>query len=159
MQCKISNQAITQIPDTIGIWHQKCKRRPYLTNEVAAKRLAWCLAQKDWEVLDFMKYIFSDKCLTERRAGGATEQAWCQPAQKQSKEIVITYKKGKDILVIVQAVIWQKYKTAYKSELNIFNRDQKSKKHRYTAQSYITYLTINTLESGNLVWFLCRITP
>jgi transposase len=44
---KISNRAITRILKAIGIWHWKCKKRPYLTEEVAVKRLAWCLVRKD----------------------------------------------------------------------------------------------------------------
>ena len=101
MRVKISNGAITRILKAVGIWHWRCKKRPYLTDEVAAKRLAWCLAWKDWGVLDFCKYIYSDECSAERGAGGATEWAWCQPAQKWSKEMVTTYKKGKDISVMV----------------------------------------------------------
>jgi hypothetical protein len=44
---KISNGAITRILKAIGIWHWKYKKRLYLIEEVAAKRLAWCLTRKD----------------------------------------------------------------------------------------------------------------
>ena len=101
MGVKISNGTITRILDAVGIWHWKCKKRSYLTEEAAAKRLAWCLAQKDWIIEDFRKYIFSEECSAERGAGGAQEWAWCQPDQKWSKEMAITYKKGKDISVMV----------------------------------------------------------
>jgi len=75
MQSKISNGCITKILKATGMWHWKYKKRPYLTDEVAAKRLAWCLARKDWTVLDFIKYIFSDECSAERGAGRAQEWA------------------------------------------------------------------------------------
>ena len=71
MGVKISNGTITRILDAVGIWHWKCKKRLYLTEEVVAKRLAWCLARKDWTIEDFRKYIFSDECSAEREAGGA----------------------------------------------------------------------------------------
>ena len=45
---KISNKTINRILDTVGIYHWRCKKRPFLTEEVAAKRLAWCLVRKDW---------------------------------------------------------------------------------------------------------------
>jgi transposase len=140
MQSKISNGCITKILKAVGIWHWKCKRRPYLTDEVAAKRLAWCLTRKDWTVLDFMKYIFTDECSAERGAGGAQEWAWCQPVQKWNKEMVTTYKKGKDISVMVWAAIWWKDGKVGKSELYILERDWESKKHGYSANSYIDVL-------------------
>ena len=50
--------------------------------------------------------------------------------------MVITYKKGKDISVMVWAAIWWKDGKAHKSELYIPERDWESKKHGYTARSY-----------------------
>ena len=54
--------------------------------------------------------------------------------------MVITYKKGKDISVMVWAAIWWKDGKAHKSELYILERDWESKKHGYTARSYIDVL-------------------
>ena len=68
---KILNKTTNCILDTIGIYHWRCKKRPFLTEEVVAKRLAWCLARKDWTWVDFCKYIWSNECSTERGAGGA----------------------------------------------------------------------------------------
>jgi transposase len=54
--------------------------------------------------------------------------------------MVITYKNGKDILVMVWAAIWWKDGKVYKSELYILERDWESKKHGYTANSNIDVL-------------------
>ncbi|RFU28321.1 hypothetical protein B7463_g7998, partial [Scytalidium lignicola] len=137
MEVKISNKAITRILDSVGIWHWRCKRRPYLTDEIAAKRLTWCLKRKDWELSDFLNYIFTDECSAERRAGGITEWAWFQPKQKWDKEMVTTYSKSKDISVMVWAAIWWSNGKVHKSELVILDRDFESKKFGYTANSYI----------------------
>ena len=52
--------------------------------------------------------------------------------------MVITYKKGKDISVMVWAAIWWKDGKVHKLELYILERE--SKMHRYTAQSYVDVL-------------------
>ena len=56
MGVKISNGTITRILAAVGIWHWKCKKRPYLI-EVAAKRLAWCLAGKDCTIVEDRKSV------------------------------------------------------------------------------------------------------
>lgn len=55
MEVKILNGTITRILGAIGTWHWKCKKRPYLAEEVTAKRLAWCLTRKNWTIEDFRK--------------------------------------------------------------------------------------------------------
>ena len=54
--------------------------------------------------------------------------------------MVTTYKKGKDISVMVWAAIWWKDGKVGKSELYILERDWESKKHGYSANSYIDVL-------------------
>ena len=54
--------------------------------------------------------------------------------------MVTTYKKSKDISVIVWAAIWWWNSMVYKSALHILERDWESKKHRYSARSYIDVL-------------------
>ena len=70
MGVKISNGTITRILDAVEIWHWRYKKRLYLTEEVAVRRLAWRLARKNWTIEDFRKYIFSDECSAERGVGG-----------------------------------------------------------------------------------------
>ena len=54
--------------------------------------------------------------------------------------MVQTYKKGKDISVMVWAAIWWWNGKVHKSDLVILERDWESKKHGYTAKSYINIL-------------------
>ena len=48
--------------------------------------------------------------------------------------MVTTYKKGKDISVMVWAAIWWKDGKVHKSDLYILERDWESKKHGYSAR-------------------------
>jgi transposase len=52
-----------------GITNWISKKRPLLTPQLAAKRLAWCLKRKDWTWEDWCKIIFSDECSLERGSG------------------------------------------------------------------------------------------
>jgi hypothetical protein len=57
------------------------------------------LPPEKWE--DFAPVIWSDECSAERGKGRAQEWAFGTAAQKYQKEMVSTFKKGKDISVIV----------------------------------------------------------
>ena len=103
-------------------------------------RYDWCKAREHWTWKDFCNNIWSDECSAERGAGGAQEWAFTTPAQKWQKEMVQTYKKGKDISVMVWAAIWWWNGKVHKSDLVILERDWESKKHGYTATSYINVL-------------------
>lgn len=137
---EISNDTIRRLHEKHGIHHWRCKKRPYLTPEVAKMRYDWCKAREHWTWRDFCKTIWSDECSAERGAGGAQEWAFTTPAQKWQKEMVQTYKKGKDISVMVWAAIWWWNGKVHKSDLVILERDWESKKHGYTAKSYIDVL-------------------
>jgi hypothetical protein len=56
--------------------------------------------------------------------------------QKWQKEMVQTYKKGKDISVMVWGCFW----SSGRCDLYILDRDFESKKHGYSANSYIEVL-------------------
>jgi hypothetical protein len=61
--------------------------------------------------------------------GKAAEWVFCTPPQKWQKEMVTTYKKGKDISVMVWACIWWENERVHKSGLVIMERDPESKKN------------------------------
>jgi len=84
-----------------GISNWRAKQRPELTEEVAAKRLAWCLVRKNWGVDEWVKYMWSDECSAERGSGKKRTWVFRTPPQKWNKEMIDTYKKGKDISVMV----------------------------------------------------------
>jgi hypothetical protein len=58
-------------------------------------------------------------------------------SQKWDPVLVTIYKKGKDIRVMVWGVFWGDGK---RTPLFIMNRDFESKKHRYSAESYLEVL-------------------
>jgi transposase len=84
--------------------------------------------------------MWSDECSAERGKGKSAEWVFCTPAQKWQKEMVTTYKKGKDISVMVWACIWSKDGRVYKSDLVIMRRDSEARRGGYTAQSYLDVL-------------------
>jgi transposase len=133
---KISDTTIRSILARHGIANWRAKKRPELTEAVAAKRLSWCLARKDWNYEQWKKYMWSDECSAERGKGKMGEWVFCTPAQKWDPEMVQTYKKSKDLSVMVWGCFWG----GGRSELYILDRDFESKKHGYTANSYIEVL-------------------
>ena len=119
-----------------GILNWRARKRPALIEEHAAARLAQCLLRKDWGVEEWIKYMWSNKCSVER--GNRASQTWvfCTPAQKWNKEMIESYKKGKDISIIVQGC----FQGSGRTDLYILDCDFKSKKHGYLANSYIEVL-------------------
>jgi hypothetical protein len=65
-----------------GITNWRAKRRPALTEAVAAKRLAWCLAHRGWTAEEWGLVVWSDECSVERGRGKAQEWVFRTPAQK-----------------------------------------------------------------------------
>ena len=82
-----------------GISNWRAKKRPFLTEEVARKRYLWCKARKNWAWRNFYKHNvrWSGKCSAERGKGKSAEWVLCTPPWKWGKEVVKTFKKGKNI--------------------------------------------------------------
>ena len=97
----MSNSYIKNIARENSLKHWRAKKRPELTSKVAALRLAWCLARADWTVEQWKKYMFSDECSVERGKGQKQVWVWGAPADKWKPEMVSTYKKGKQLRVMV----------------------------------------------------------
>ena len=72
----------------------------------------------------------------ERGVGARRTWVWRTPSQKWDKEMVDTYKKDKNISIIIQDAIW----ISGRSDLYIMNRDEASKKQGYSARLYIKVL-------------------
>ena len=68
---------------------------------MAAKRLLWCKCRAHWDVERWRTYMFSDECSAERGKGQKQEWVWGTPADKWKPEMVQTYKKGKQLRVMV----------------------------------------------------------
>ena len=69
LQILLSDDTIARILEKCGIKHWRAARRPFLTPEVAAVRLAWAKEQLEW-TQQWDKIIFSDECSVERGTGG-----------------------------------------------------------------------------------------
>lgn len=135
-----SRKTLWRILHRNGITNWRAKKRPFLTNEVAAKRLAFAkkyvlLTKEEWA-----KIIWSDECSVERGSGKDRSWVFRQPHQKWDREMIDTYKKGKDISVMV----WAAFSGALgRSSLYVMDRDPESKKGGYSARSYLKVLEEN----------------
>lgn len=81
--------------------------------------------------------MWSDECSAERGKGKKRSWVWGIPSDKWKPAFVDTYRKGKDLRVIVWAMFWGE---GERSELFIMDCDFESKKHGYSANSYIEVL-------------------
>ena len=136
MPTKISRASIYCILKREGITNWIYKKRSFLTPEAAQTYYVWCEERKEWTEEQWVTIIFSDECSLERGAGAQREWAFRTPAQKWDKEIISTYKKSKDISVMIWGAIWIR---GY-LDITFIQRDPHSKKEGYSAASYITIL-------------------
>jgi transposase len=86
--------------------------------------------------------MWSDECSVERGSGAGRQWVFRTPVQKWDKEMIQTYKKGKDILVMVWGCFWG----SGWCDLYVLDRDFESKKFRYTTNSYIEVLDAELAE-------------
>jgi transposase len=139
-QLGFSRSTVRRILQDHGIANWRAKKRPHLTQAHADARLGWCTRQRDWTAEDFRKYMWSDECSAERGKGKAGVWYFGTPVQKWDKEMVDTYHKGKDISVMVWGCFWGTIHGIGRSELFVLERDFESKKHGYSARSYLEVL-------------------
>jgi hypothetical protein len=76
---KLCDNTIRSILKQYGITNWRAKKRPHLTEEHAAIRLASCIERLDWTVDDWKKYMWSDECSVERGKGKTTEWVFRTP--------------------------------------------------------------------------------
>ena len=116
--------------------HWVCKRHPLLTQVNVDKRLKWCKERVGWTSEKWGLVMWSDECSVERGAGKDTTWCFRTLEQKWKPEYIETYHCGKGIRVMVWAAFWDDGRTgAY-----LMDRDFESKKHRYSANSYLEVL-------------------
>jgi len=134
---KCSRRTITRILDTYNIHKWRAAKRPMLTEVHAKARKKWAQEHINWD-LDKWKYIiWSDECSVVRGSGKDREWVFRTPCQKWDKEMIEQTPKGKGVSVMV----WAAFSGAGgRSELIILDRDFESKKHGYSANSYIKVL-------------------
>ena len=137
---EISRTTIKKILKASGITNWRAKKRPALTEKHAQERLAWCKARKDWTRDDWKNIMWSDECSAERGKGKRGVWVFRTPAQKWDKQMIETYAKSKDISVMVWGCFWGREEGIGRSELYLLDRDFESKKHGYSARSYLDVL-------------------
>jgi len=128
---------IHDLAEAEGLRHWRAKKRPELTPKVAAERLLWCKCRAHWKTKQWRKYMWSDECSVERGKEGEIVWVWGMSEDKWKPSHVVTYKKGKGMRVMVSAAFWGE---GERSDLLILERDFESKKHGYSANSYLTLL-------------------
>jgi hypothetical protein len=81
-------------------------------------------------------YIWSDKCSADQGRGKRDQWCFHTTTQKWQPDIVQTYGKNKNMKVMVWGAFWD----TGRSNLYIMDRDFKSAKHGYSANSYLGVL-------------------
>ena len=89
------------------------KRRPKLTDERAAKRLAWALERKDWSAEQFQTTIWSDECTIEKSTQARQTWVFRTPDEKWEKDCIMAVKKGNGVSVMVWGCFWGKQKGTF----------------------------------------------
>jgi hypothetical protein len=79
----------------------KCKRRPFLTQKNANKRLAWCLAHRHLNAEEWGMHMWSDECSCERGRGKRDEWCFRTSTEKWQPKMVQTYGTNKNMKVMI----------------------------------------------------------
>jgi hypothetical protein len=129
----IHRDAIKRILSRHGIINWRARRRPFLTEVNAAKRLAWCLKWRHITVEEWGLICWSDECSVERGRGKRDEWVFRTANQLWDRNMVQTYDSKKNMKVMV----WGCFYNLGRTPLYIMDRDFESKKHGYSAESYL----------------------
>jgi hypothetical protein len=140
---KMSDTYIKNLAKANGLTHWRAKGRPELTVVHAAERLLWCRVRAHWDVVRWKSYCWSDECSAERGKGQEIEWVWGTPSDKWKPSHVTTYKAGKQLRVMVWAAFWG---DGERCKLFVLERDWESKKHGYSANSYLEVLEKRLLD-------------
>ena len=96
-----SHQTIKKILVEHGIVNWRARRRPLLTEENAAIRLAWCLKYRYMNEEEWRLFMWSDECSVERGKGKRDEWVFRTANQKWNKNMIQTYDCKKNMKVMV----------------------------------------------------------
>ena len=104
LSCK--KNTVKKILKEHGIKNWKCKKRPYLTQKNANKRLAWCLAHRGRTIEEWGMIMWSDECSVERGRGKRAEWCFRTTTEKWQPRMVQTYGTNKNMKVMVWGCFW-----------------------------------------------------
>jgi len=88
----------------------RARKRAFLKDEHAVKRLAWTKKYNNWTQEDFEGVIFSDKCMVEKSKDPKCIWVFRTPEEKWHKDCIHGVTKGPGIRLMVWACIWGKNK-------------------------------------------------
>jgi transposase len=134
-----SDRVLRRIMKDHGILHWRAKKRPKLDAKDATIRLHWAQNHRHWTEADWAKVRFSDECSVELGAGKGAEWAHGTHGQKYDRDKIRDRVRGKGLRIMIWAAIWG----TGKSDIYPLSRDFESKKHGYSARSYIKVLEDN----------------
>jgi hypothetical protein len=103
--------------------------------------------------------MWSDECSAERGKGRSGEWCFRTAAEKWEPKMVSTYKKSRDISVMVWACFWFMVGKIHRSDLLLLDRDWESKKKGTLRALISRYWTSRCPSAGNQASYSCRITP
>jgi len=134
-----SDHTLRRVLKAAGITHWIAKKRPKLTPKNAAIRLEWGRKHQHWTVEQWSKVRFSDECSVELGAEKGIQWVFGYAGEQWDPDKIKALPRGKGLRVMVWAAIWG----AGISDLYPLERDFESKKHGYSAASYIKILEDN----------------
>jgi len=83
----------------------RARKRAFLKDEHAVKRLAWAKKYKDWTQEEFQGVIFSDECMVEKSKDPKGIWVFSTPEEKWHKDCIHGVTKGPRIKLMVWACI------------------------------------------------------
>jgi len=95
---------------SVDIKKSRARKRAFLKDEHAIKRLAWAKEYKNWIKKDFEEVICSDECMVEKSKDPKGIWVFRTPEEKWHKDCIQGVTKGPVIKLMVWACIWGKNK-------------------------------------------------
>jgi hypothetical protein len=120
-----------------GITNWRAKKRPELTEAHAKARLQWALENRHRTDEEWAQIIWSDECSVEKGAGKRPTWVFRMVNEKWDKKMIDPCTTGKAL----SQMIWAAFSgVGGSSEIYVLERDFESKKHGYSAKSYLDCL-------------------
>ena len=102
----ISRKTYYRILKRYGITNWLAKKGPHLEEDHAKARLVWAKDHKDWTFDEWKNFFWSDESKVERDWNFRRQWAFCKPSQRWGRDKIQTKNKGKDVRIMVWAMIW-----------------------------------------------------
>ena len=111
-------------------------KRPALSPEQAAARLAWALLYRHWTVEDWGRILWSDECFVEKSAGNSQQWVYCTQQDKWKPDLVQpTHRAGR-----ISVMVWAAFSAYGRSLLVICEGDPNAPRGGVTGRTYLRLL-------------------